>query len=354
MPGASFSGRGGGIFINGPAILTLTDVIVRDNHGSSGGGIDNSGGTVTITNSTLRGNSANDEGGGGIYNEGTLMIANSTLAGNAALDDGDSIFSSDSVLGKGGSVRITNSIVANDRPQGMENCSLDNTINDGGFNIDTGTTCGFTSAPADPGLDPDGLKDHGGPTQTIALCTGAGTPSMGCTDRSPAIDMGDTADCGVAPNNIDQRGFVRPVDGGTGSARCDIGAFESGALPPPVINSLVDFVRMRQTRVSNTTGCPAQAGFVGTSSFSARLTNQSTSRVYDLMAKVITLTNENVLQNADGAPGGVGAILTIPQVGQYSDGVLGPGEFVDVPFVICLKDLSSTFNFEVDVPGLTQ
>jgi hypothetical protein len=84
------------------------------------------------------------------------------------------------------------------------------------------------------------------------------------------------------------------------------------------------------------------------------VTNQITSPpVYDLMAQVTTLTNENLLQNADGGPGGVGAFLTIPQLEQYSDGVLGPGEFVDVPFVICLKELSQ-FDFFVDVPGLTQ
>lgn len=160
---------------------------------------------------------------------------------------------------------------------------------------------------------------------------------MGCAGPSLAIDMGDNA-CGVALNNIDQRGFVRHV-----GARCDIGAFESGAEPPPMINSLVDFVRMRQTRNPDITGCPENAGFVGKSSFSARLTNQSTStsRLYDLM---ITLTNENLLQNADGDPGGVGAFLTIPQVEKYPDGVLNPGEFVDVPFVICLKDLSSTLS----------
>jgi len=55
------------------------------------------------------------------------------------------------------------------------------------------------------------------------------------------------------------------------------------------------------------------------------------------------------------------AILTVPRVGQlvprvgqqYSDGLLSPGEFVDVPFVVCLKELSG-FRFNVDVLGLTR
>ena len=170
--------------------------------------------------------------------------------------------------------------------------------------------------------------------------------------RSPAIDMGDNAVCGVAPNNVDQRGFVRPVDGGSGSAICDIGAFESEAEPPSVINSLVGLVPMRETRSPDTTGCPAGAGFVAKSSLTARLRNNKTNSpaLYDLMVEA---TNGNLLLNpADGGPGGVGveAILAVPQVGQYSNGVLDHGESVDVSFVICLKDLSP-LNF-VDRRGL--
>jgi hypothetical protein len=208
----------------------------------------------------------------------------------------------------------------------------------------------------DPLLDPEGLKNNicsatlciSGPTETIALCTGMGTPSMGCTDRSPAIDTGNNAVCAAAPvKNIDQRGFERPV-GGT----CDIGAFESGAAPPQVINSLVALADIPSTfnTTSDVTGCPTV--FVGKSSFSATLTNQSSNSLYDLMARVTALTNGNLLQNADGGPGGVGALLTVPQIGEdYDDGLLGPREFVDVAFVICLKELSQ-FEFFVDVPGL--
>ena len=69
------------------------------------------------------------------------------------------------------------------------------------------------------------------------------------------------------------------------------------------------------------------------------------------LVKVATLTNGNLLQNADGGPAGVGATLTVPKTGSFSDGVLSPGEFVDVPFSMCLKD-ENPFTFFVDLLGI--
>jgi hypothetical protein len=104
-----------------------------------------------------------------------------------------------------------------------------------------------------------------------------------------------------------------------------------------------------QKTTTSTAGCPT--GFVGTFSFDGRLTARPTSpALWTLQTKVRTLTNGNLLQNADGGPGGVGAVLTVPQLGGFSDGVLAPGEFVDVPFKICLKRRTS-FTFVVDALG---
>jgi hypothetical protein len=121
---------------------------------------------------------------------------------------------------------------------------------------------------------------------------------------------------------------------------------------PSIINDLVSFVPLSSTfnTTSNISGCPT--GFVGKFSFDAKLTDKTTSpALRDLVAKVTTLTNGNLLQNADGAPGGVGATLTIARMGDYSDGLLSPGEFVDVPFTICLKN-RNRFTFFVDVLGI--
>jgi len=231
------------------AALTVTNSTFSGNSAPSGagGGIENAfGGPLTVTNSTFSGNSANNGGGidnrnlsTGIVNLGPLTVTNSTFSGNSASADGGGIFSSF------GTVTVTNTILANSPSGG--NCA--GTISDGGNNIDDGTTCGFAGAGCtttsgtsfcntNPLLDPAGLANNGGPTQTIALCTGTGVPSAGCTGASPGINAGDEGVCstttGTAPvDNLDQRGYVRP---GTGATNCSIGAYEANAvLAPPTV-----------------------------------------------------------------------------------------------------------------------
>jgi hypothetical protein len=95
-------------------------------------------------------------------------------------------------------------------------------MTDGGHNLQwPGTSCGEAIPSLDPRLDPAGLQDNGGPTQTIALLP-----------DSPAIDAGDPGVCANPPvNGLDQRGYVRP---GTGSTTCSIGAFEYDSPGPPI------------------------------------------------------------------------------------------------------------------------
>jgi hypothetical protein len=69
--------------------------------------------------------------------------------------------------------------------------------------------------------------------------------------------------------------------------------------------------------------------------------------------EVTTLTGGNLLQNAQGAPAGVGALLTIPQEDDFADAQLRPGEVVNVPFVICLRTIEP-FRLLVDVLGPVQ
>jgi hypothetical protein len=113
--------------------------------------------------------------------------------------------------------------------------------------------------------------------------------------------------------------------------------------------SLVPIVSTFQT-TADTSGCPA--GFLGKFGFSATLTHDSSSSpLANLMAQVKTLTNGNLLQNADGGPFGPGATLSIPGADGFADGVLSSGESVNVPFSICLKNMLR-FNFLVDILGI--
>jgi CSLREA domain-containing protein len=195
-------GIGGGIHNSGA--LTVSNSTISDNSASNAGGIWNDpSGTLTVSNSTVSGNEANFVGG--IYNEGTLTVSNSTISNNTGFIEIGGIY------GAGRSTTLKNTIVANNLgannlPSG-EDCS--GTITDGGYNLDSGTSCGFTTennslSSTDPMLGP--LADNSGPTKTHALLEG-----------SPAIDKA------VAVEGIttDQRGVARPQ-----GAAPDIGSFE--------------------------------------------------------------------------------------------------------------------------------
>jgi len=232
------SSDGGGIF-NVAGTLEINNSSISGNSaGGFGGGIDNRG-TLEINNSAISGNSASEAGG--IFNLGILEINNTTISGNSANVFGGGIensstaeINSSTISGnsaRGGgifadseTVVITNTIVANQVSGG--DCLNFAVITSLGYNIESGTSCGFTNTGdkqnTDPMLGP--LQNNGGPTDTHALL-----------DGSMAIDMGDhPAGCfdtdGVLLTT-DQRGpgFPRTIDGdAVPGAICDIGAYEFG------------------------------------------------------------------------------------------------------------------------------
>ena len=89
---------------------------------------------------------------------------------------------------------------------------------------------------------------------------------------------------------------------------CDIGAVEFPGVVV-VVNDAVTFEPLRATFrfTPDPTGClGAFSEFFATFSFQAQLTNTSDGALTDLFVAVTTLTNGNVLQNADGGQGGAG------------------------------------------------
>src|SRR5262249_15464629 len=178
-----------------------------------GGGLTNALGTVTLLNSTVSGNTSSS-GGGGLFNASTLRLLNSTLSGNTTASLGGGVRNSG-----GGLVALKNTIVAHNTASTGGDCN--GAITSQGHNLDSDGSCSFGGAgdlsAMDPKLGP--LQNNGGPTQTQALLAG-----------SPAIDAGDSVGCPPT----DQRWVARPQDGkGTGTAVCDIGAYEVAFVPPP-------------------------------------------------------------------------------------------------------------------------
>ena len=60
-----------------------------------------------------------------------------------------------------------------------------------------------------------------------------------------------------------------------------------------------------------------------------------------------------MLCNADVPPGGEGSTLTVTLAGDYADGLLSPGESVDVDFEIGLAS-TDPFSFFVDIFGTVE
>ncbi len=210
LSGNTADTSGGGIYSTGA--VNISHSTLSDNTATTvGGGIYIYSGTLDISNSTFSGNQARF--GGGIYTNDTVNVSHSTFSGNTATNvdspGGGGIYNNDGV------VNVKNTIMAGNT---SNNCS-GTTMTSRGYNLESGTECGFNQANdwqnTDPKLDP--LANNGGPTQTHAL-----------QSDSPAIDAGSCADISGNIVATDQRGYTRPA-----GEHCDIGAFEYGSTTTP-------------------------------------------------------------------------------------------------------------------------
>ncbi len=226
-------GDGGGIFSDASGDNKLTrSTLARNSASGFGGGLANRD-FFTIEASTISENEA-EEDGGAIDNAGILTVRNSTIWSNYALNGGgisnaaegetgvSATTLAENIATEGGGISneanssfsIKNSIVANSISGGE--CYNNGDFNALGENLSSDASCPDFSHPGtDPLLDPSGLQDHDGPTETIALMPG-----------SPAFDAVTVcSDLDGNPIETDQRGTSRPqVDA------CDLGAIETAAI----------------------------------------------------------------------------------------------------------------------------
>ncbi len=207
---------GGGALLNAAGTETLTGDTFVGNTGPGGGAIDNDT-VLNVSDSTFFNNTGGGNGGGAVENFGTTTLTQSTFSGNSS-PYGANIFNY-----TGFTLSMKMNIVADGHVG--NNCGGQAPITDLGYNIDTGSSCGFSVTShslsnTQPRLD--ALASNGGPTQTMALASG-----------SPAIDAIPPSTAGCT-GTTDQRGVVRPQGLG-----CDIGAYEvvvtTGDTQPPTV-----------------------------------------------------------------------------------------------------------------------
>lgn len=229
----------GGIAINAAGTTTITDsTIVGVFAGVSTGGTTtiarssisadliglNAVGPTVVRESTLSGAEI------GIGNQDKVTVINSTLSGNdtglANFPATEAVVRNSTIAGNGIGITLltdseidgTNVILANgvncNLPSGPAARTFQDSIASTGECFTDGVNGSVVLPAIEIGLDPAGLQDNGGPTETIALVT-----------LSPAVDGGDDATCtATGPeevSGIDQRGVGRPQ-----GDHCDIGAFE--------------------------------------------------------------------------------------------------------------------------------
>ena len=252
LTGNTAARRGGGVFNDDAAVLTLVRSNVMDNTASGaegtdgGGGVFNNRGDVELRNSAIARNRVDGAAGigGGVYNyKGTMRMRQSTVGENASAydfggiaNDGDadiisSTIARNSSARRGGGVgmslesielRIKGSIIAQNLSAGPGN----------GQDFDLGggllTSGGYNIVGDDDGLvfigNVDDQIGSGGVIvdpilDTLAYRPGRRTPTYKLLCGSPARDMGDPADF-----EADQDGTA------IFNGRRDIGAYEADDL----------------------------------------------------------------------------------------------------------------------------
>ncbi len=229
---------GGGIHVDGVK-LHIDGSTITFNQASFGGGLSAQNVRAVITNSTIHSNSAATRGGG-IHHLGfdpvqpsTLDLINVTVTDNAARnihnasrDDGDAV------------VQYGNSIIAGGSAPGFGNEVVT------GSGIATATSLGNNLLDFPPvGLTNDAdriLLGAGEIGLGVLFSNGGDVPTQAIHPLSFAVDGGNNQlAVGPGPDLIwgngddlpletDQRstGFIRILNGGSGTAAVDIGAFE--------------------------------------------------------------------------------------------------------------------------------
>jgi hypothetical protein len=228
---------GGGLYADATLVsgITLSNNVATSQNWGQGGGTAISGGTV-LTNSTVVDNYSDGIGGGIVG--GDAKVLNSTITGNSSGSVGGGIslkFFPNPPL------QVQNSVVAGNQTPTTAESSPDcyGITSLGQVLVQDTTNCAMSSGPGDLPNVPANLQVlayNGGPAVGAANATVFATMLTREPESfSTLIDAGDPSGCkdgNGASLALDQRGFVRTIDGPDADAvaTCDIGAIEVGSF----------------------------------------------------------------------------------------------------------------------------
>lgn len=222
-----FSGLGGGIFEGEYFVDPIINSTIAENFASDdGGGVADESDLEELISDTVFGNTV-------AAPEGSADAKHKAHADTVVQEDGPgSNLAADSEQGEGAAILLRDTVVAEPKGSEADNCEgpIGSLFEGAGYNLDYPSdsleessidTCGMSEEEQDlvgvePQLSPEGLRENGGPTQTIALLSTS--PAIGFVPLAENCE--ETED---GPGLIDQRGEHRPGIAGKG---CDIGAYE--------------------------------------------------------------------------------------------------------------------------------
>ena len=217
------SSAGGGAICCVSSSPTITNCVFTANSGDNGGAVrcDKSSKPI-LTNCTFSGNSAVLGGAIGCFDSSSPTVNNCTFSGNSADDWGGAVYCArDSSAVLNNSILWGNSADSEGNEIYMTDSSSSCTLNyccvdDTGYGGQTGKIVENNCIHDDPQfVDADGGDN----------IVGTSDDDLHLQDVSPCIDAGDN---GSVPSGVteDLDGNPRIVDGGSGNAIVDIGAYE--------------------------------------------------------------------------------------------------------------------------------
>lgn len=250
---------GGAVRLGDSGQVRFFEVEIRTNVATAGAPVESSGATVLMFQTTIAGNTGTTAGGINVT-DGFVILTNVTVSGNVASAGAGGINVSGGIVGalvstvtdnsgttaggaasSGGTLAFQGAIIA-EQASGAD-CT--GAIATGGYNIESGTSCGFTSTGDMQNTDPLllALADNGGTVRTHSISA-----------DSPAVDAYPVGPCTAG---VDGRLVPRPK----GSA-CDIGAYEIEVLVVDSSNDTVDLTPGDGVCADVTGACTLRAAII--------------------------------------------------------------------------------------------